>query len=81
VARFENGNLALCDAKTGGCEVHATYERVGDHSITVNDPTDNICPCPGTWQFEIADDQLMFHVEPNPWIVGLWEAAPWTRES
>lgn len=81
VARFENGNLALCDAKTGGCEVHATYERIGDHSITVNDPTDNICPCPGTWQFEIADDQLMFHVEPNAWIVGLWEAAPWTRES
>ncbi len=81
VARFADGSLALCDAKTGGCEVHATYELVDDRSITVNDPEDNLCPCPGTWQFEIAGDQLTFHVEPNAWIVGTWEAAPWTRES
>jgi len=82
VARFADGNLALCDAQTGGCEVHATYELVGDHSITINDPSDNLCPCPATWRFEISGDRLTVHVElADPFTVSTWEAAPWVRES
>jgi hypothetical protein len=83
VARFSDGNLALCDVKTGGCDINAaTYELVGDHSITINDPSDNLCPCPVTWQFEIVGDRLTFHVEPaDPFNVSTWEAAPWVRES
>ncbi len=82
VARFADGNLALCEAKTGECEVHATYERVGDHSITLNDPEGNLCPCTEPWEFEIVGDRLMIHVEPaDPITVSTWEAAPWTRES
>ncbi len=80
LARFADGNLALCNAKTGECEVHATYQVNGAHLIVV-DPEGNLCgPCPVTWEFEIARDQLTFHVDPNPWVIGTWEAAPWTRE-
>jgi hypothetical protein len=81
LARFADGNLALGDAKTGTYEVSATYELIDDHSISVNDPSENLCPCPGEWGFEIEGDQLTFHVEPDPWMVGAWEAAPWVRES
>jgi hypothetical protein len=82
VARFADGNLALCDAKTGGCDVHATYELVGEHSITLKDPEENLCPCTEPWEFEISGDHLTFHVAPaDPWNVSTWEAAPWTRES
>ncbi len=80
LARFADGNLALCDAKTGGCEVHATYQVNGDH-LTVDDPEGNLCPCPGTWDFEIAGDQLTFHTDADSYVIGTWEAAPWTRES
>jgi hypothetical protein len=82
VARFADGNLTLCQVKTGGCEVHATYELVGDHSITLNDPEGNLCPCTQPWQFEIVGDRLTIQVEPaDPYTVHTWEAAPWTRES
>jgi hypothetical protein len=80
LARFADGNLALCDAG-GGCPVQATYELVSDHSITINDPEGNLCPCPQPWDFEIAGDQLTFHVQPaDPSTIHTWEAAPWTRE-
>lgn len=82
VARFADGNLTLCDAKTGGCDVHATYKLVGDHSFVVEDPEENLCPCTEPWQFEIVGDRLTIHVEPtDPYTVSTWEAAPWTRES
>jgi hypothetical protein len=82
VARFADGNLTLCDAQTGGCDVHATYKLVGDHSFTINDPSDNLCPCPATWDFEMVGDRLTIHVEPaDPFTVSTWEAAPWTRET
>jgi len=82
LARFADGNLALCYATTGQCEVHATYQLVGDHSITINDPEGNLCPCTQPWDFEIASDQLTFHVQPaDPSTIHAWEAAPWTRES
>jgi hypothetical protein len=82
VARFADGNLVLCDAQTGGCDVHATYKLVGDHSFVVEDPEGNLCPCPATWQFEIVGDRLTIHVEPaDPFTVSTWEAAPWIRES
>ena len=80
LARVGDGNLALCDAETGDCEVQATYEVDSDHLI-VDDPEGNLCgPCPVTWDFEIAGDKLTFHVDPNPWVIGTWEAAPWTRQ-
>jgi hypothetical protein len=81
LARFADGNLALGDAETGTYDVSASYELLDGHSISVNDPSENLCPCPGVWEFEIADDQVTFHVEPDPWIVGTWEAAPWVREN
>jgi hypothetical protein len=82
VARFADGNLALCDAQTGGCDVHATYKLVGDHSFAVEDPEGNLCPCPATWRFEIVGDLLTIHVEPaDPFTVSTWEATPWARES
>jgi hypothetical protein len=82
VARFADGHLALCDAQTGGCDVHdATYQLVGDHSFVVEDPSDNLCPCPATWRFEIVGDRLTIHVPADPFAVSTWEAAPWIRES
>jgi hypothetical protein len=82
VVRFSDGNLTLCDAKSGGCDVHATYELVGDHSFSINDPSENLCPCTEPWQFEIAGDRLTIHVEPaDANTVATWEAAPWIRDS
>jgi hypothetical protein len=88
VARFADGNLALCDATTGGCDVHATYELVSDHSISLNDPEGNLCEgtkpptgCPVTWKFDISGEELTFHLPPDAFTIGLWEAASWTRES
>lgn len=87
VARFADGDLALCDAKTGGCDVHASYELVDDHSIRVNDPDGNLCEgtkpptaCPVTWRFEITSEELTFHLPPDAFSIGLWEAGSWTRE-
>jgi hypothetical protein len=76
--RFADGNLGLVDVDTGE-GVQAIYELVDDHTIIVNDPSDNLCPCPGTWEFEIAGDQVTFHVEPDIYIIGTWEAAPFHR--
>ena len=81
LARFGDGNLALCDATTGECEVQATYELVGDHAIEVNDPEGNLCPCPAKWTFELDGDELTFRVPANAFVLGTWEAAPWQRAS
>jgi hypothetical protein len=82
VARFADGNLTLCEPETGGCDVHATYKLVGDHSFTIDDPSGNLCPCTEPWHFEIVGDRLTIHVEPaDPWTVSTWEAAPWIRGS
>jgi hypothetical protein len=82
IARFLDGNLALCDGDTGACDVHATYE-LGDGSITIEDREDNLCPCPATWRFRIVGERATFRVlGSNAWagVIGTWEAAPWTRE-
>ena len=82
LARFADGNLALCDGETGACEVSATYELVGDNSISVNDEEGNLCgPCPVTWKFEITGDEMTFHVSPDAFVISTWEATPWVRES
>lgn len=81
LARFAEGNLALCNPETGQCEVNATYELVDDHTISVDDPEGNLCPCPARWRFEIADDELTFRVSPDAHVVSTWEAAPWVRAS
>jgi hypothetical protein len=81
LARFADGNLALCDAETLECEVNATYEVVDDHTISVEDPEGNLCPCPATWSFEIAGDELTFRVQPDIYVIATWEAARWIRES
>lgn len=83
VARFLEGSLALCD-ETGECEVNATYELVGDGAIRLNDPQGNLCTgagCETTWRFKISGQTLTFHVQRDAYVLGLWEAAPWTRES
>lgn len=80
LARFADGNLTLF--RDGAFEAQATYELLEDHSIIVNnDPQKALCPCPGTWEFEIAGDQVTFRVEPHIDIVNNWEATPWVRES
>lgn len=81
LARFADGNLALCDAETLQCEVNATYELVGENSIRVDDPEGNLCTrCPVEWEFELSGDELRFHVGPDAFVLGLWEASPWNRE-
>jgi hypothetical protein len=85
LARFSDGNLALCDAETLQCEVSATYEFVDKHSIRVNDQEGNLCDaklgCPIKWEFELAGDELTFQVSPDAFVLGAWEASPWIRES
>jgi hypothetical protein len=83
IARFLDGNLALCDGDTGACDVHATYE-LSDGSITIEDPEDNLCPCPATWRFRIVGERATFRVVGSnayAGVIGTWEAAPWTREA
>jgi len=80
LVRFADGNLALFDVDTGE-GVQATYELVDDHTIVVNDTSGNLCPCPGTWGFEIVGDEVTFHVEPDIFIIATWEAAPFHRVS
>jgi len=80
LVRFADGNLALFDVDTGE-GVQATYEPVDDHTIVVNDTSGNLCPCPGTWGFEIVGDEVTFHVEPDIFIIATWEAAPFHRVS
>jgi hypothetical protein len=79
IARFADGNLALCNADTGQCEVNATYEPIGARAIRINDEEGNLCPCPAKWQFELDGDRVTFHVAADPYIVAAWEAAPWVR--
>jgi hypothetical protein len=85
LARFVDGNLALCDAETNECEVHATYDLVGPNAISVNDTEGNLCDaklgCPVKWEFDLAGDQLTFRVSPDAFVIGTWEAAPWIRQS
>jgi hypothetical protein len=83
LARFANGNLALCDAETMQCEVSATYELVGKHSIRVDDQEGNLCEsnCPVKWEFELTGDELRFQVSPDAFVIGAWESSPWIRES
>jgi hypothetical protein len=80
LVRFANGDLALVDPETGE-GVQATYELVDDHTILVNDTSGNLCPCPGTWGFEITGDEVTFRVEPDIFIIATWEAAPFHRVS
>lgn len=82
LARFAGGNLALCHAETGECEVSATYELVGAHTISVSDEGGELCdPDPCTWAYEFTGDKVRFRVGPDMNIVGTWEAAPWVRVS
>lgn len=83
LARFDQGALAVCDPDSGQCEVNATYEMVDEDTIRVDDPTGNLCnpngptlSCPVTWDFDRTGDSLTFRVNPDPWVMGLWEAAP-----
>lgn len=80
LVRFADGDLALFDVVTGE-GVQATYELVDDHTMVVNDTSGNLCPCPGTWGFEIAGDEVTFRVEPDIFIIATWEAAPFHRVS
>jgi hypothetical protein len=81
LARFADGNLALCDAKTLQCEVNASYELDDGDSIKVDDPEGNLCTqCPVEWEFELRGDELRFHVGLDAFVLGLWEASPWIRQ-
>jgi hypothetical protein len=81
LARFTDGNLALCDAKTLQCEVNATYELVHENSIKVDDPEGNLCShCPVEWEFELSGDELRFRVSPDAFVLSAWEASPWIRQ-
>jgi hypothetical protein len=79
IARFEDGNLALCESDSGACDVHATYVLDGG-SITITDPEDNLCPCPARWRFRVVGDRVTFRTGQSGFVIGTWEAAPWTRE-
>lgn len=85
LARFADGNLALCDAETLQCEVNATYELVDKQSIMVDDQEGNLCDaklgCPIKWKFKLAGDKLTFRVSPDAFVLGTWESAPWVRAS
>jgi hypothetical protein len=83
LARFADGNLSLCDAETLQCDVSATYELVGKHSIKVDDQEGNLCEsnCPVRWEFETTGDELRLHVSPDAFVIGAWEASPWIRQN
>jgi predicted small lipoprotein YifL len=83
LARFADGNLALCDAETLQCEVNATYELLGKHSIRLDDREGNLCDsnCPVRWRFELTGDKLTFQVSPDAFVISAWEASFWTRKS
>lgn len=83
LARFAEKDMALLNAKTGEVGASARFKLVGDHSIQIDDKQGNLCSaggCPVIWEFKISGNRLTFHVPPDPWLLGAWEAAPWVRE-
>jgi hypothetical protein len=77
VVRFEEGTLELPDPDVVGVQ----YELLDDHTISVTDPSDNVCP-PGvecTWEFEITGDELTFDVGEDIGGIMFWESAPFQR--
>ena len=81
VARFADGNLGLFKAETGELMADARYEFVDDHSFSVG--AGALCypplECPVTWQFDIADDELLFEVGAEVFQIMNWEASPFHR--
>jgi hypothetical protein len=77
VVRFEEGTLQIPDPDTIGVE----YEFLDDHTISVTDPSDNVCP-PGVecrWEFELTGDELTFDVGDQIGGIMTWESAPFRR--
>ena len=77
VVRFEDGTLQMPDPDVVGVQ----YELLDDHTISVSDPSDNVCPL-GTecrWGFERAGDELTFDVGENIYGITFWESAPFER--
>jgi hypothetical protein len=77
VVRFEDGTLEMPDPDVIGVE----YELLDDHTISVTDPSDNVCP-PGVecrWGFELAGDELTFDVGEHIGGIIFWESAPFQR--
>jgi hypothetical protein len=77
VVRFEEGTLELPDPDVFGVE----YELLDDHTISVTDPSDNVCPpdvdC--RWEFELTGDELMLDVGEDIHAIVSWEAASFRR--
>jgi hypothetical protein len=77
VVRFEEGTLELPDPDVFGVK----YELLDDHTISVTDPSDNVC-APGAecrWAFELTGDELTFDVGENIGGIMFWESAPFQR--
>lgn len=77
VVRFEEGTLELPDPDVVGVQ----YELLDDHTISVTDPSDNVCP-PGvecTWEFQLTGDELTFDVGEDIGGIMFWESAPFQR--
>jgi hypothetical protein len=77
VVRFEEGVLEMPDPDVVGVE----YELLDDHTISVTDPSDNVCP-PGVecrWGFERTGEELTFDVGENIYGIMFWESAPFQR--
>ena len=75
--RFEEGSLEMPDPDVFGVE----YELLDDHTISVTDPSENVCP-PGVeciWEFEITGDELTFHGGDGIHAVMFRESAPFQR--
>jgi hypothetical protein len=83
-ARFQDGVLALCEASSGVCDVHAAYELPSAGTIRIDDPEGNLCEpgrtCPIEWGYEVAGTTLTFDVGADPWTASTWAAASWTRK-
>lgn len=86
LVRFADGNLALIDPESMEVGGSAPYELIDERSISIDDAEGNFCSgtepptaCPVTWEFEIVGDELTFHVSPDAFVLGAWEAAPWVR--
>lgn len=77
VVRFEEGALEMPDPDVQGVE----YELLDEHTISVTDPSDNVC-APGVecrWEFELAGDELTFDVGEDIGGIMFWESAPFQR--
>jgi hypothetical protein len=75
--RFEDGTIEVPDPDVFG----VAYELLDDHTISVTDPSDNVCPsdleC--IWEFEITGDELTFDGGDNLGRVITQESAPFQR--